>query len=256
MGQVSALLLLKPADAHGAMQLCRAQTSLTDIPATMMKLLGISSEYPGESIIDLDPIRDRKRMVIFVKDHSAREPVFEPWELRGSVYDSTSWHRLTQYKVEHRIQSYRWGSMVRFGVSGNGDGYLSSGWSKTSPALNWSNGSSAELVFGIDCPAGDVAVKIIFAPFIVAGKLDKQRIRTFINGEPAGELVCNSSKKKLMTFTVPREILQGDRMVFVFEFPDAKSPAELGESHDSRKLCMGLYQFQAELVPADRPPAQ
>ena len=253
MGQVSALLLLKPTSAHGSLQSSRAQTSLADIPVTLMDLLAITHQYPGESIVELDSSQNRKRQIVFVTDHSSREPIVHRWVVNGSVYDSTSWHEMKPQKMEQQIHPYDWGTRIHFGVSGNGDAYLSTGWTKTSPALNWNDGKSAELIFGIKEPQRDVIVEIVFVPYIISGILDRQRIKISINGQPATELVCHNARKKLISTVIPREMLQGDRMVLLFEFPDAISPRELGESNDSRKLCMGLQQFKAVLVPDDQP---
>jgi hypothetical protein len=253
MGQVAALLLLKQASAHGPLHSSWAQTSLADIPATLMNELSISHSFPGESIVEMDPSHSRERHIVFVTDRSSAEPTVQQWVISGSVYDSTSWHPMAPRKMERRIHPYEWGTRVRFGISGNGDGYLTSGWTKTSPTLNWNKGDSAVLTFGIKEPPRDVMMTIVFVPFLVPGKLDRQRINIAINGRPSVNIVYDDVEEKHISTVIPRELLKDDRLELLFEFPDAISPKELGISHDSRKLCMGLYRFEANLVSYNDP---
>jgi hypothetical protein len=255
MGWVSAMMLLKPAGAHGPLQSSPAQTSLADIPATLLDLLAITHTYQGESVVKLNPSLNRNRQIVFVEDRSSKEPAVNGWVINGTVYDSTSWHGMTPQKVVQQVHPYDWGTLIKFGISGNGEAYLSSGWTKTSPVVNWNDGHSAELIFGIKEPPRDVIMKITLVPYIVPGKLDQQRINISVNGQLAHNLLCNNPNVNQFTLVVSREMLQSDRMVLSFEFPDAKSPLEIGESHDARILCMGLYRFEAALVSSDYPPA-
>jgi hypothetical protein len=254
MGKVSALLALKPAFAHGPLRTSSAQTSLTDIPATIMGLLGLEHPYPGTPITQIDESIDRDRRVVFVTDRSSAEPTVHRWVVRGSAYDSLSWHELKPVKLEKKIGDYQWGTLVRFGIAGNGEGYLTKGWSTTSPTVHWNDSDTAEMVFGIPEPERDVEFKITFFPHIVPGKVDRQRFRVYVNGQFLDEVVCTKKYAQNIGTVLPRELLKGGRAVFSFEFLDAVSPREIGEGRDSRKLAMGLFRFEMSLVPEKEVP--
>ena len=253
-GRVSALLLFKPPGLGGPLKSSAAQTSLADIPATLMGLLGIKHPYSGESIMDLDPSETRNRRVVFVTDRSTKEPTVHRWVVRGSVFDSTSWHRLKTRKVEQRIHPYSWGTIVSFGIANDGDKYLTSGWSTTASTYTWNNGKSAEITFRIEEPARDVLVQLEFYPYIVPGTVDRQRIRISVNGQPPGEIDCVSQRGRWISNTIPRALLKNGRMVLSFQFPDAVAPRDIGEGHESRVFAMKLLRFQANLDTTDRSP--
>jgi hypothetical protein len=249
MASVSALLLLKPTGAKGPLQYSAAQTTLTDIPATLLGLAGVTHNYPGELITDLDPAKIRDRATVYVTERSAMEPTVHRVMIHGSVYDSTSWHPLELRTLEQKVHPYAWGTVLRFGVSGTGGKYLTHGWSTTSGTVHWNDGKQAEMTFGITPPDRPVAVKITYFPHIVPGKLDRQRIRCSVNGHLAGETTYDSRDTQNLGIVVPAKFLQGDRMVLSFEFPDGVSPRELGEGRDSRALAMGLFELEMMLVP-------
>ena len=250
---VSAMLLLKPAGAHGALEFSSAQTSLADIPVTLSELLGVSHSYPGESIVKLDPSLNRKRHVVFVTDRTTSEPVIHEWVVNGIARDSTSWHELSPRKVDRQIGRYEWGKLVGFGISNTGESYLTSGWSTTAATYSWNNGQSATLTMGVEQPDRDVVVTLVFFPYIVPGKLDQQRIRISINGVLGGEITCVSPEATAVRQRVPRDLLKDGRMVVSFVFHDAVSPSSIGDGSESRVLAIKLYGFDAKLVPQGTP---
>lgn len=245
--RVSALLLFKPLGSRGQLQSSQMQSSLADIPATLMGHLNIDYPYPGESLLLSDPSSIRDRRVVFVTDRSTHDPTIHKWVVHGSVFDSTSWHPMKSHKLERKIHSYRWGTPVRFGIAHDGDKYLTSGWSTTASNYTWSNGKSAEMMFGIEEPQRDVFIQFTFYPYIVPGKVGRQRIRISVNGTPSGEISCISGDRKAVGKVIPRSLLQDGRMVFSFEFPDAVAPKDIGEGHEPRVFAVKLVHFQADL---------
>ena len=245
----TALLVLKEPLARGPLRLSKAQTSLSDVPATMMDILGIQHAYPGESIVDLSPGEMRTRRVVILGDKAAREPLLNRWIVRGSVADSTSWQELESRVVKYDLRPYQWGTRVRFGIAHEGDVYLKSGWSTTSPNYTWNDGEFAEVVFGIEAPESDVSVFIAMFAYIVPGKVDRQRVRIWVNDFSLGEKTFTAGKGQALQANIPRAALQSDRMVVRFELPDAVAPRDIGAGPDSRELAIGLYSFEARPLP-------
>jgi len=247
MGKVATLLTIKPEAARGPLRATTAQTSLADIPATLMDLLGIAHPYPGDSIVKIDPSEDRTRRVVFVTDRASNAPAVERWLVRGSVYDPNSWRQLETRKVDKSIQPYEWGAKLNFGIAGNGDSYLARGWSTTSPTLHWNDGGTAEMTLDVKPTDRNVVFELVFFPYIVPGKVDLQRIQVRLNGRSFPAVQCVTRDPRTIRARVPADDIASGRLEFTFEFPDAVSPLSVGEGRDSRSLAIGLYRFETFL---------
>lgn len=247
-GRVSALFALKPAGTSGPLQVSDAPTTIADTPATVMGLLGMGDKFPGESVMRIDPGAVRERDVVAVFDRATRSPVLHHWKVVGAVADTTAWTALVSMDIERELQAYSWGQQVGFGITGNGEGYLTAGWSTTSPTIHWSDGNYAEMTFAVTPPEKNVELKFVFFPHVVPGKVDRQRIIIKVNGLDAGSVDCRATDSQALRLTVNRKVLQQKRMVISFELPDAVSPKELGTGRDPRRLAIGLYSFETRLV--------
>lgn len=248
--RVSALLAIKREGGRGSMRTSSAPSTIADIPATLMEMLGLDHDYPGESLEHLAEDADRDREVVFVTERSTSRPVMHRWSVHGVVADTTSWREAAVAAVIRDIPHYEWGQTLGFGITGAGARYLSRGWSTTSPTVHWNEGPTAELTFGIDPPPRNVLLRFTFFPHIVPGKVDRQRIILKINGFDVGSVTATENRSLNLDVEVRRDVLQSDRMVVTFEFPDAISPRDIGEGRDPRKLAMGIYSFESHLVAA------
>ncbi|NIO29781.1 MAG: hypothetical protein GTO29_14650 [Candidatus Latescibacteria bacterium] len=246
--KISALLILKTRSARGPLRISLAPSTIADIPATLLDLLQLPHSYPGESLVRLDPSIQRDREFVFVTDRSGPAPSIHRWMVEGSVFDTTSWHEMEPTLIEREIRSYTWGRKFGFGIAGDGEPYLTSGWSTTSGTVHWNDGKSAEMTFGITPPDRDVNLSIVFFANVVPGKVDKQRIRMNVNGIDVKEFDCTTKAPQRFDVVVPRQVLNTDQMIISFEFPDAVAPSEIGSGTDTRMLAMGIYSFEAQLV--------
>jgi len=246
---MSTLMVLKTFDARAPLRVSTAQTSLTDIPATLLGLLGIEHPYPGDSVLELDPAQDRVRRVTLVPNQSAREPIVHRWMVRGNASDSTSWRQMPPMKVQRRIHHYEWGTPLRFGIAHAGDVYLTEGWSTTSSNYTWSDGNKATITFGIEKPQRKVRMRLTYFAWVAPGKWDRQRIRVTANGWRFPEIECRDRAMRQTVVTIPVQLLQTDRLVLTFEYPDAVVPRDIGEGNESRALAMGLFGFEAAPAP-------
>lgn len=243
-GRALALLLLKNASASGPLQTTNAQSSIADIPATIVDLLEIDHDYPGTSLLRLDESAQRERQVVYVTERSATNPVLRRWLVRGGVADTTAWHEQDTKLVERKLRAYTWGQMLSFGITGNGEPYLGSGWTTTSPTLHWSNDSSAYLRFATTPPEGDVRVRFTFFPNVVPGRIDQQRIEMNVNGYDVGGVTCTENKSLYLAITLKHFVLDTDSMVVRFDFPDVAPSQNLGGGDDLDRRAMGLYSIE------------
>ncbi len=247
-GRISPLLILKPISASGPLHTSLAPSTIADIPATILNLLKLTHSYPGESLVRLDPSKRRDREFVFVTERSSRAPTLHRLMVQGSVFDTTSWHEVETAAIEREIRSYTWGDKLGFGITGNGEPYLTSGWSTTSATVHWNDGKSAEMTFGSTPPDRDVHLRILYFGHVVPGKVERQRFRMKINGVNVKEFTCTTKNPERFDIVIPRQVLQADEMVISFGFPDAVAPNEIGTGRDWRKLAMGIYRLETRLA--------
>jgi hypothetical protein len=182
-----------------------------------------------------------------VKDRTKKTPTIVRWSLEGSVYDSTSWRQLEPVSLERRLTGYDWGSVIGFGNAGNGDGYLTSGWSATSANIHWSDDKTAEMVFGITPPSTNIRLHFEFWPNVVPGRVDRQRVRVNCQGRDIGELTFKDKHAQTFSVLVGRNVLQTEKLIIKFEFPDAAPPT--AAATDKRLAAIGLYSFRGVAEP-------
>lgn len=98
----------------------------------------------------------------------------------------------------------------------------------------WTNNTNA--TFECNNDAKDIKEIVInFRPFITE-KVEKQRLKVFINGKNKGEFVYNDPSDASIILPIA-EVSQSPILKVSFEIPDAKSPKELGlNPDDDRKL--------------------
>jgi hypothetical protein len=243
-GRALALLLLKNAFETGPLQVTDAPTSIADIAATIVDILDIDHRYPGVSLLRLEDSAQREREVVHVTKRSETNPVLRRWVVRGSVADTTAWHELDARVVERKLRAYTWGQTLGFGITGNGEPYLGSGWTTTSPTVHWSNDDSAYLRFAITPPKGDVRLRFTFFPNIVPGRIDRQRIEMNINGYDIGGVTCTENKSLYLDITLKQAVVDADSMVVRFDFPDVAASQNLGGGDDLDRRVMGLYSIE------------
>ncbi len=129
---------------------------------------------------------------------------------------------------------------------------LASGWSTPEPWGTWSEGDSAEL--RLDLVPGDADLQFILtgSAFVSPGH-PRQRVRVLLNDTPLGlitysEGADNQARRIRVPHALAATVGAGARLRF--EFPDATSPAALGQSIDARRLAFGIASLRVEDVPA------
>lgn len=105
-GSAVALMAIKPPQSKGILKTSKAQTQLTDIPATISSILNLSEKFEGRSVYEIDPeeVRDRKFYFHKWRHENWKSTYFnrlEEFTIKGSVFDKTSWKSVvTHYPPE------------------------------------------------------------------------------------------------------------------------------------------------------------
>ncbi len=97
VGKAQALLVVKPPGARGALTISSAPSSITDIPATILDVMNLPPEIPGESAFRLDQGQSREREhahYLWGGNPDWRHsylPTLEVYSIRGPLLRSSSW---------------------------------------------------------------------------------------------------------------------------------------------------------------------
>jgi len=130
------------------------------------------------------------------------------------------------------------GPGIYFGERGNAAQYQQEGWFGPDKVFTRTKGKSAELLITIPKSKTDIIMYAEIDPFVVPGKLEKQRVTIYINDRKAGEWIVSGPGE--YNVTIPHDYLEGCELKISLELPDAASPADLGVSSDSRILGLGV----------------
>ena len=97
VGHAQALLVVKPPGALGALTISSAPSSITDIPATILDMVNLPPEFPGESVFRLDQGQSREREYadyVWSGNPDWRLsylPTLEVYSIRGPLLRTSSW---------------------------------------------------------------------------------------------------------------------------------------------------------------------
>jgi hypothetical protein len=95
-GSAVALMAIKPPQSKGILKTSKAQTTLTDIPATISSILNLNEKFDGRSVFEIDPDEVRERNFYFYKwRHENWKSTYfhrlDEFTIKGSVFDRASW---------------------------------------------------------------------------------------------------------------------------------------------------------------------
>jgi len=248
-GAVLPLLLVKPARSEGVLRVSDAQVELTDLPATIVSLLGLPDQFGGKNIFEVEEGHGRNRRYnrgLVHRDNSSKTGFFtalQEYVISGSVFAESSWRKGNLYlkPAEHRDTDYAWGTLLTFGKSGNVHRFLLDGWSipSESERTTWTKAGEARLSFRIPPPKrAKVVLSAKVLPFVVKELHPIQRVLIHVNGEPFGEWMLTERVLQSHSLEVPAYFFQDGEVVVGFEFPNAVTPRELGVNRDARTLAV------------------
>lgn len=115
---------------------------------------------------------------------------------------------------------------------------LGEGWSRIEGPFRWTEGSSAEIHFGL-AAVEPLRLRLRLHPFLVPGQLAAQRVVVSLNGAPLRTLRLAIPDPRDHDLEIPVAALRHEN-VLRFDLPDAASPASLGVSEDPRVLAVAV----------------
>ncbi len=110
VGSALPLMVIKPPNGKGPLKISRAQTMLSDIPATVSSILNLNLECPGQSAFSIHPDQLRERKFYYYKwrHENWQDDYFDRMDefvIRGSVFDRTAWRKgLTFYPPQNKLR--------------------------------------------------------------------------------------------------------------------------------------------------------
>jgi hypothetical protein len=140
---------------------------------------------------------------------------------------------------------YTPGTRITAGDPASAD-YLPEGWDRPLAGARWSTAREAVLAFSLDVQQ-PLVLRLRAAPYLVDGRIERQRVRVSLNGTPLGEWALSERGAAQLSLPVPTTVL-ALRNLLVFEFPDARSPASLGQGRKRVPRAISLEWI--ELTPA------
>jgi len=143
---------------------------------------------------------------------------------------------------------YKWGETLDFGSGGNSLPYRLGGWSGPEAGISWNDGTKAELAFPMLPPKGPVVMELFAKPFLVDGKVDRQRLRVLVNGQPAGEITLIKPDFQEIVVEIPANLFGASGAAALsLETPDAASPREIGAGPDQRRLAIAVKTLKLRM---------
>jgi hypothetical protein len=114
------------------------------------------------------------------------------------------------------------------------DKYLWYGWSWREPEIRWSDGREATVVFAVK-EINNSVLQIRMGPFLIPGKVDRQRVDVVLNGQSIEHLVLTDNEIRSYPMGISKDILKSQN-ILTLNLPDAASPKSLKAGGDLRKL--------------------
>jgi hypothetical protein len=131
---------------------------------------------------------------------------------------------------------------IVFGVDGNCEKFVTTGWRGPERGFRWMTGAESELRFSGWFGTGDYAMELDLIPFIIPSVLPVQRLTVSVNGTVVGQSAVAQGGR--IGFVIPGAALGGrETTSIVFSHPDAARPCDFGRGKEARLLSLSLKRL-------------
>ncbi|WP_376695191.1 sulfatase-like hydrolase/transferase [Wenzhouxiangella sp. EGI_FJ10305] len=237
-----ALLAVKPRDSRGEMTTSRAQSSVTDVAATIVEQEGLDVDWPGESVFAISESEPRARH--YAMYHDEDNETLRTVRIKGPLGSPDSYERLDPRDLAVYRPVYQYGEVANVGLEGDGTGYLGAGWSMPFPNLVWNNGHEATLEIPTEPTEQALELSLWLLPSIHGDDWPRQRIILRIADQEIGRWELTERESTKLTARIPAGLTDTDELVLGFEFPDAVRQRDIGVGQDRRLQAVALGRFR------------
>ena len=118
--------------------------------------------------------------------------------------------------------------------SSEAEKFLWYGWSGPEVESRWTDGREATILFGTEA-TGEHTLMFRAAPYLLAGRVEQQRLIVKLNGRELGVLTLTRREPTIHSFVIRAELFSREN-VLTFEMPDAVAPITVEGTDDLREL--------------------
>lgn len=143
---------------------------------------------------------------------------------------------------------YDLGNEIRFGIHGNANVYLGKGWGNPEENGTWTVMKRAYLSLKVPTGPKGPLFLVAKAKGYVSPKIGHTcKCHLYVNNQEIGIWHFKKDRMGKQTAVIDTACLKGDSTInILFEFPGLKSPKELGQGQDERKLGMYVQSIRIE----------
>ena len=242
------VLLVKPPGARGGLNDSMAEASVADIAATVCGLTKDCTALGGRSLFEAPQQSTTRSGRPFYHYQWRNEywslksvPGVTTFTITGPPWEPASW------RAAGKAALYQFGTPIDFRINGNLDTYAGYGWAHQESWGTWSDGATATLRLSpVSSEKADL-VLTVQAQALVVPQQPRQDVDVLVNGRQAGTWTFDNAHIVKRDLRLPAAVI-GDfeTIEIAFVAKDARSPAELGTSSDSRRLGIGIAEAQLQ----------
>jgi len=247
VGSALPLMAIKPPNAKGPLKISRAQTMLSDIPATVSAILNLDVNFPGQSGFEVDPDQSRERKFYYYKWRHAnwQDDFFDRMDefiINGSVFDRTAWRKGSTFYPPAALQ-YTLLESIGFDANGRSTTYTTYGWSSQEKRYRWTEGSKAGMKINALEAKGKALLLRLNACGYVGKEFKYQKVGIIVNGTLITTWNLAKWDWDWYEAFIPADVSSDGSLEIVFTISNPTAPCEVSDSKDCRKLGMAVREI-------------
>jgi hypothetical protein len=258
------LILIKPVNSNGPLNISDAPVSLSDIPKTVATDLSLPNDFSGMSIHTINETDKRNRFFYYFNPANApniistgyidplHEYIITNFSWYGDSWQPTYLEYTSKGVIETPPPIYDFGTQIKFGFDQKTTNYLLSGWGKPEESQVVSEGKTATLAFSTNTSDSDLMMKFSLYPAIFEHKHEIQRVIVYANHHEIGNFTYTHYQLFENNVVIPNEFLNDKIIYITFYLPDAISPEDLGLNNDHRNMAIALTSFNITTLNNDK----
>lgn len=137
-------------------------------------------------------------------------------------------------------------TVIDFSRGGGGDSAILGGWSTPEDSGRWSDGPEATLLLSRPAARFGIILELALFPALVPPLRSTQVVRIRCNTHNLGTLTVD--RAGIYAIFVPPSVLDEERLLMRFSYPNTVRPADVSNSFDKRELAIKLQQIRIRVL--------